>query len=219
TDKGSVFNENGSRTERDLVLEYKRENKASWGEIKTPEAANLQKSDMRGLIESVLNTDFTVPKGNGELLDTRKVGEMYLRSFILKPEYGISLPGVLLGSGEDFANRELILFISDNGKAEILKNMDLVNGLLGKGYLICAVDLRGIGETSPDMADRFWDFLAGKPIFGQRVKDILYITEWLKSSTVKAKSIKYWGKGMGSLYGAFAGVFTDHISGFVLEEP
>src|SRR5690606_34059400 len=24
---------------------------------------------------------------------------------------------------------------------------------------------------------------------------------------------------MGSLYGAFAGVFTDHISGFVLEEP
>src|SRR5690606_10478137 len=95
----------------------------------------------------------------------------------------------------------------------------LVNGLLGKGYLICAVDLRGIGETSPDMADRFWDFLAGKPIFGQRVKDIMWITEWLKSSSVKAKSIKYWGKGMGSLYGAFAGVFTDHISGFVLEEP
>jgi len=39
--------------------------------------------------------------------------------------------------------------------------------------------LRGIGETSPDMAEKFWDFLAGKPVFGHRVKDILSAVKWL----------------------------------------
>jgi pimeloyl-ACP methyl ester carboxylesterase len=94
-----------------------------------------------------------------------------------------------------------------------------VKYLLGEGYRLCAVDLRGLGETSPDMAGKFWDFLAGKPIFGQRVSDVMATIKWLKESEIKAQNIKLWGTGMGALYGAFAGVLTDDISELVLEEP
>ena len=109
--------------------------------------------------------------------------------------------------------------MNENGKSELLKDLDLVNEMLNTGYSICALDLRGIGETSPDMANKFWDFLAGKPIFGQRVKDVLAILQWLKGPEVEAQNIKLWGIGMCALYGAFAGVLKNDISSFVLEEP
>jgi hypothetical protein len=69
------------------------------------------------------------------------------------------------------------------------------------------------------MAGMFWDFLAGKPIFGQRVRDVLSTIKWLKESEIKAQNIKLWGKGMGALYGAITGVLCDGISELVLEEP
>ena len=117
------------------------------------------------------------------------------------------------------SNQDVILYISQNGKSDILKDQDIVKKILLGGYRICAVDLRGIGETSPDMAGMFWDFLSGKPIFGQRVRDVLATIKWLKESEIKAQNIKLWGKGMGALYGAFTGVLSDDISGLVLEEP
>jgi len=115
--------------------------------------------------------------------------------------------------------QDIILYINQNGKSDLLNDMDIVKEMLKNGNLVCAVDLRGTGETSPDMANKFWDFLAGKPIFGQRVYDILATVKWLKESKIKAQNIKLWGTGMGALYGAFAGVFTDDISEFLLEEP
>lgn len=111
----------------------------------------------------------------------------------------------------------MILYLNEKGKSELLKDVDIVKGILNKGYRVCAVDLRGLGETSPDMADKFWDFQAGKPIFGQRVRDVLATIKWLKESEIKAQNIKLWGIGMGALYGDFAGVLTDDISGLVLE--
>jgi hypothetical protein len=41
----------------------------------------------------------------------------------------------------------------------------------------------------------------------------------LKESEIEAKNIKLWGTGMCALYGAFAGVLSDDISDFILEEP
>jgi len=42
---------------------------------------------------------------------------------------------------------------------------------------------------------------------------------WLRGPEVRAQEIRVWGTGMGALYGAFAGVLDQDISGFVLEEP
>ncbi len=81
--------------------------------------------------------------------------------------------------------------------------MGLVTEVLSKGYRICAVDIRGIGETFTDMGNKYWDFLAGKPIFGQRVHDVLDTIKWLKGSEIKAHDIKLWGIGMGAQYTAF----------------
>ena len=61
--------------------------------------------------------------------------------------------------------------------------------------------------------------MIGDPIFGQRLRDVLAVIEWLRGPEVGARDIKVWGTGMGALYGAFAGVLDEDLSGFVLDEP
>jgi dienelactone hydrolase len=216
---GSVFNESGSREPHELVLDYLAKHKAVWGSVKTKNALKEHKTVMTKLIKAILHTNLDNIRVEGSLGEYRHLGGIKFRSFILKPEKGIVLPGILLEPSAKSSNQDVILYLNQNGKSDILKDLNIVEAILREGHQICAVDIRGIGETAPDMAGMLWDFLSGKPIFGQRVRDVLATIKWLKESEIKAQNIKLWGKGMGALYGAFTGVLCDDISGLVLEEP
>ncbi|MBS3772232.1 MAG: acetylxylan esterase [Bacteroidales bacterium] len=218
-ENGSVFNESGNRQDQDLVLDYLSENKAQWKSITTQEDLNDRKKRMPDLVKNVLHVDLDHIQAKGDLKVSHEVGDVKVNSFVIEPEEGIVLPGVLLESGKNSMSDDIILYVSENGKSDVLREEKIVSEMLDEGYRICAVDLRGIGETAPDMVGKFWDFLAGKPIFGQRVRDVLTTVKWLKESDLNARHIKFWGKGMGSLYGAFAGVLTNDIDEFILEEP
>jgi dienelactone hydrolase len=216
---GSVFNESGSRRDHDLILDYYKENKADLVKINSAEAVIKHKAEMAGLVKEVLNSNFKEINVKCDYKPERKIGDIIIKPFILEPEPGILLPGVLLSNSNDIHGTDVILYVNEKGKSSLSEDMEVIKDFINRGKCICAIDLRGIGETSPDMAEKFWDFLAGKPVFGQRVMDILSAVKWLKGSDVNAGSIKLWGKGMCALYGAFAGVLSDDISGFVLEEP
>lgn len=216
---GSIFNEAGNRDTHELVLDYLREHKANWEEIETEEDVKSHKTKMVSLIKEVLNTDLDHENLKYDLKEKKSTGDIIIRPFIIEPEPGIILPGFMLEADNKLIGDDVVLYLNENGKSGILEEMDIVNDILDQGNRVCAVDLRGIGETSPDMSNKFWDFLAGKPIFGQRVADVLSIVKWLKESGVKAQNIQLWGKGMCSLYGAFAGVVNDDISSFILETP
>jgi dienelactone hydrolase len=216
---GSAYNEPRSRMPQEWVLDYLTEHKAASKPVQTKQALKEHQSRMSKLINSVLHTNLDNINVTGDLDAPRHVGDLTLRSFVLEPEEGIILPGILLETKTNNPHPDVILYINQNGKSDLLKDINIVKDLLREGYRICAIDLRGIGETAPDMAGKFWDFLAGKPIFGQRVRDILATIKWLKESEIKGRNVKLWGTGMGALYGAFAGVLTDDISALVLEEP
>ncbi|MCK5369424.1 MAG: hypothetical protein KAQ62_12765, partial [Cyclobacteriaceae bacterium] len=219
TKTGSVYDEPESRHPHEWVLDYLSEHRPKLESINTQKALKIHKVEIANSIEKVLNTNFDNIAVIGEFGEARVAGDISIRTFVLEPEAGIMLPGILLKSKVNNPQQDVILYIDQSGKSGILKDMDVVEQLLKEGYRICAVDLRGIGETSPDLKDKFWDFLAGKPIFGQRVQDILATTKWLQESEIKAKNIKLWATGTAALYGAFAGVLSDDISTFVLEKP
>lgn len=216
---GSIFNESGSTNTHDLVLDYLSENRPEWGEITTGEHLEDHKIKMKSLIDKVLHINLNDAYLDFVLEEEQSKGSINIRSFLLEPEAGIQLPGILLESNVKSSNQDIILYINEKGKSGIINDIEVVQELLTRGYRICAVDLRGTGETSPDMADRLWDFLAGEPIFAQRVGDILTVIKWLKESEVAAQNIRIWGTGMSALHAAFAGVLTENISGFVFEEP
>ncbi|MCK5469284.1 MAG: acetylxylan esterase [Cyclobacteriaceae bacterium] len=219
TKTGSVYDETESRHPHEWVLDYLSEHRPKLESINTQKALKIHKVEIANSIEKVLNTNFNNIAVIGEFGEARVAGDISIRTFVLEPEAGIMLPGILLKSKVNNPQQDVILYIDQSGKSGILKDMDVVEQLLKEGYRICAVDLRGIGETSPDLKDKFWDFLAGKPIFGQRVQDILATTKWLQESEIKAKNIKLWATGTAALYGAFVGVLNDDISTFILEKP
>lgn len=217
TSGGSVYNEPESIETHKLVLDYLNEHKAEIKVLRTVDEISNHKIEMAGLIETVLNTNFNEVSAKYYQQGNKISEEIKITSYIIEPEPGIVLPGVLMEQGTGRGNNDVILYLHEEGKSAILKDISLVKKILSRGYRIFAVDLRGIGETYPDMSGKFWDFLAGKPIFGQRIRDVLTIVEWLKGEDMNAAEIKLWGTGMGALYGAFSGIFTEDISGFLLE--
>ena len=214
---GNVY-ETGSKHPQDLVLDYLNSNKPDAEKIRSGESLKHHKKKMTSLINDVLNNDFSSFNQKYTFGKPLRVGETQIKSFILEPEKGIMLPGVLLRNDKTAA-RDFILYINDKGKGALKEDIDIIDELLKNGHTICAVDLRGTGETAPSMSNTLWDFLAGKPVFGQRVYDILATIEWIKSNESGSTKIKIWGRGLGATYAAFASALSSDISGVVLEEP
>jgi cephalosporin-C deacetylase-like acetyl esterase len=235
TANGNVYKEPDSRLPQELVLDYLGANRPGWGPVTTKADLEFHKTGMAGSIKSVLHTELDRIEVKGSLSEPRIKGDIMIRPFVLEPEPGIILPGIMVESEGKAAGKAtgrvsdkatmkatdkgVVLYIGENGKAGLLSGREAMTELLNEGYSICAVDLRGTGETAPDLSGKFWDFLAGRPIFGQRVRDVLAVTDWLKGPEVRATDIKLWGSGMGALHGAFAGALDEDISGFLLEEP
>lgn len=234
---GNVFDEPESRKPREILLEYLNEHKASWDPEASEVAAGTHRTRMVRSIKSVLRMDPAHFSADYELKEPRTSGNVTIRPFLLKPEKGIVLPGVLLESVERAAEKGVILYINvrstiadsyskgvvpcsmESGKSNLLKQQDVVREILEEGYALCAVDLRGTGETGPFNEEDNWHFMCGELIFGQRLRDVLATVHWLRNQVDGSTGIRLWGSGMGSLYGAFAGVLDEDISSFILEEP
>jgi pimeloyl-ACP methyl ester carboxylesterase len=137
----------------------------------------------------------------------------------IRPEDGIVLPAVWVKSLDRRADGPVIIYLNDKGKSSLIEEEVVLRTLLERGFRIFAVDLRGTGETSPSQEGKFWDFLAGRPIFGQRVGDIRAVVNYLSRSETEGREIYIWAEGMSALYAALAATLEDAITGLVLEKP
>jgi hypothetical protein len=147
----------------------------------------------------------------------RVAGGRTLRPLLIRPEKGILLPAVWLQSEDAFDGR-VVLFLSENGKESLVEDSEIVSSLLEEGVRILAVDLRGTGETAPGKEGYFWDFLAGRPISGQRVKDVLSVLTWLASQGTPLEKTQIWAQGLTSLWVAMACLQLEPPGGLVLED-
>jgi len=122
-------------------------------------------------------------------------------------------------SKKSYTTGPIILYLNDEGKQAIIHETALVDTLLKKGFRILAIDLRGTGETAPGRESWHWDYLIGKPIFGQRVKDICSSVRWIQQPERMASEVYIWANGVSSLEATFAATQSDGISGMILENP
>lgn len=122
-------------------------------------------------------------------------------------------------SKQTWSTGPVILYLNDMGKQSILQETAIVDELLKEGFRILAMDIRGTGETAPGRESWHWDYLIGRPIFGQRVNDICSAVRWIQLPDQMATDIYIWANGVSSLTAAFAATRCDGISGLVLENP
>ena len=222
TTEGNVYREPRSRSPHDLVLEYFETHRPRQEKTR----AQLQAS-----IKKVLGLEDSAQQPQAEVGDARRVGfsppstgggaspTLQLTPVTIKPENGIVLPAVWIESPGKSAGGPVIVYLNDKGKGSLAAEEVVLTALLERGCRVFAVDLRGTGETAPDVKEKFWDFLAGRPIFGQRVADVRTVIRYLSHSDSNGRRIYVWAKGVSAIYATLAATLEDSVTGMVLEEP
>ena len=219
TPQGNVYADGQSRQPHALVLEHLRQHRPSWPPVKTKQDLGRHRKRLRGLVNSVLGLPDQTPVPKVTMRAAKTSGNLRLTPIVLTPEEGIALPGLWVESGSTPGKGPVILYLHDRGKTNLAKERIVERLVLSNGFRILAVDLRGIGETAPGLEGKFWDFLAGRPIFAQRVTDVRSILRWLPEPQVGADGVHIWAQGVTALCASIAATMDDTVSSLVLEEP
>jgi alpha-beta hydrolase superfamily lysophospholipase len=132
-------------------------------------------------------------------------------------EEGIHIPVRAVGTGNP------VVLVAEAGKDDAAVLRDLVEPLLAAGRRVAGIDVRGWGETRPHMPDRkagfSWDeFFAyrsmelGRPLFGQRLRDLLVTAP----GAAGAGSWDLVGVGAGALLAAYAAAIEPRVRSVVV---
>ena len=137
-----------------------------------------------------------------------------------KAEFGIDVPTRFLDAG--VYAKGAVFLVAEQGKDHPIVQRYLIDAVLAANHSLYGLDLRGWGTSRPDMPEldvgfEWDDFLAyrslelGRPLFGQRLKDLLATAPRL----TKRREWVVIGVGVGGLVAAHAAVLDSRISGVV----
>jgi dienelactone hydrolase len=216
TATGDLYAIENSLEPHDLVRSYYSQHKA---QLQTPESESEVRALRANLAQNMnelLGYSLTPGAPAVETMPTVDSGRR-VRKRVLKPEEGIVLPAVWVEPSVT-ADGRVVLYLHEEGKEALLADRAVVGSLLDEGVRILAVDLRGTGETAPGKERYFWDFLAGKPIFGQRASDVLSVLTWMSQQGVDMEQTKIWAQGLTGLYAATACLHERPVGGVILED-
>ncbi len=239
---GDVYQLPRSREPHELITEHLRNNSPASRESGTPAALATLREDLRHELATLLRIERVAGPPQFDELAVRTTGRRILLPLQIRPEQGIVLPGVFIesinrtGAEKVWQRKEtragpwiessrvvsegpVVLYLHEGGKEAIVRDSAVVDELLEGGVRILAVDLRGMGETAPGRESWHWDYLAGKPIFGQRVQDICACVEWLRRPRIRKTGVTIWAQGVTAAYASFAALWCDGIDGLILEDP
>ena len=213
---GDVFAVEDSLEPHDLVRSYYAEHKAQRRIPESESELGVLKTDLVREIEELVGSSLTSKVPVVEEMPS-VVSEWRLKPLVLKPEKGIVLPAVWL-EPSGVTDGRVVVYLHEEGKESLLTDKQIVAALLEEGVQVLAVDLRGTGETAPGKEEYFWDFLAGKPIFGQRVGDVLSVLAWLSQQGVSKEKTQIWAQGLAGLWAAMACLHTQPVGEVILED-
>jgi len=126
-----------------------------------------------------------------------------------------------------------ILHVSEGSRNRAIEENGEMVDLVRKGFIVCSVDLRGLGFSLPNLPaagpvfyhgnnnqeDYAWaSFTLGKPVLGQRVWDCLRSLDYLESRPdVDRKRIYGLGENGAAVAMLLAAVLDDRLSSLMLD--
>ena len=135
-----------------------------------------------------------------------------------KSEYGIEVPTRFLDAG--VYAKGAVFLVAEQGKDHPLVRRYCIDAVVAADHSLYGVDVRGWGATAPSVPSlqvefRWDDFLAyrslelGRPLFGQRLKDLLATAPTM----TKRREWIVVGIGIGGLVAAHAAALDPRIAG------
>ncbi len=166
------------------------------------------------------NRDLPAESGQLEVYqkEIRLLARRLTRLDLERSEDGIHIPVKTFGTSTTGA-RPLVV-AAEAGKDDPSVQRDLIGPLTSVGRKVVAIDVRGWGETKPQMPDKkasfSWDeFFAyrsielGRPLFGQRLRDLLVTAPEI----VGAPEWDLVGIGAGALLAVYAAALEPRVRG------
>ena len=118
-----------------------------------------------------------------------------VETFEVESAPGVFLPGYLFVPRPDAPIRDLLLMLEPGGRTRHWREGGLYQKLAALGFMVCAFDVRGIGDLTPEVgrgntgyttphaaeeAYAWASLILGHPLLGQRVEDILAMVQAVK---------------------------------------
>jgi pimeloyl-ACP methyl ester carboxylesterase len=104
----------------------------------------------------------------------------HIDKFVLETDSGVPLPGLTYHPSQPV--KDAYLYLHEDGKAADGAPNGPIEKLVKDGYVVVAIDLRGIGETAAGKRDELlgdWKnyylaYLLGRPLVGLHTEDTIY---------------------------------------------
>jgi dienelactone hydrolase len=156
-----------------------------------------------------------------------------IEEIVIRSDPEIRIPGWLVKPAGAAARLPLVLYVSENRKSRVVSEPQYLENLVHSGNMVCAIELRGLGSTSPrlprqgpefyrnqdlDQGYAWAGFVLGVPVLGQRVTDILACLDYLaKRSDVDSGRLRIMGEGRAAIAVLMAAVLDDRLQSVLLD--
>ena len=181
-------------------------------------------------IESLLNLD-RPPQLPLTTLSRAKFSGTRIEVVEFAAAKDVWIPAWLYQPDRPQASKAVFVLLEPNGRTAWHEG-ELYDRLAAQGFTVCAPDLRGIGDTTPEFGraaarnarehagDEPWawaSLIFGKPLAGQRVTDILAIVQALHARPdLKDQRIYLAARGFMTVPALFAAAVEKRIGGLYL---
>jgi cephalosporin-C deacetylase-like acetyl esterase len=138
-------------------------------------------------------------------------------------EEGITIPGLLILPENWKHPIPVVIYAGEWGKIQGLRS-GLIEDVVGAGYGVLAIDVRGVGETATSDFEAATNLLMmDRPLFGQRVFDVIRAVDFIWERCYLAPQIDKGrlviaGEGVGGLWGLYAASLNDRVAAVVALE-
>jgi dienelactone hydrolase len=160
-------------------------------------AASLRRADTSLPLDRLLGVELSRPQSTRmSLRSVPSAGGVSIEALDIPSVVDVNLPAWLFRPEKDNSRKPVLLVLHPGGRNSAWREGELCQQLALSGLTVCAADVRGIGDLSPEFSpgapgyaqpheseeDYAWSSLIlGRPMVGQRVTDILAATRALRT--------------------------------------
>jgi dienelactone hydrolase len=218
TDSGSVVKSLGGDTPFALVRKRQKKLRNATTPISLAELLRLEQSPRQ--CASVLRT-------------VNSAGGCVIEALDIRSAANVSIPAWLFRARKSSSASSIVLILNPRGRNASWHEGDLCLTLAQRGYIVCAADVRGIGDLAPQVSpgapgyeishqkeeSYAWSSLIlGRPLVGQRVTDIVSVVRALQSCGEQSHPIAVAALGEMTVPALFAAALESSIASLYLAD-
>ncbi|TAM83636.1 MAG: hypothetical protein EPN47_05870 [Acidobacteria bacterium] len=236
TSTGQVLTSLGGRSIIDLNTDRLRQVAQASQPAGTPTEAKAARERARETLSQLLGLPAVRAPLNPRTISSNVwMDGIAVDEFLFYSEPLVRVTGWFLRPAKGGPSFPTVVFISEGGRNHILYETSSISRLVRKGVAVCAIDLRGLGVSTPrnpsagplfyqdvPLDERYaWAcFCLGKPFLGQRVWDIIRCLDYLQTRRdVDPRRILGLGEGGAAIALLLSAVLDERLHSVLFDRP